>query len=318
MHTFILKRLGQSLIVLVLVSVIIFLSVRILPGDPIYLIVQESNVAGASPEQLAQLRHEHGLDRHLIVQYFDWIGGVLRGDLGVSIFGKQPVADEVLRRLPITLELGLWSVLVSAAIGIPMGVISATRRGSWIDNAVILLSNIGITIPVFWFGLLLMLFFSLYLGWLPAMGWTPITDNVGLHLQQLVMPVICLSIFPIAAIARQTRSSLMEVIHQDYVRTAWAKGLDERAVIFRHALKNGLIPVITTIGLSARVIVGGSTVIETVFGIPGMGRLAVTAVSNKDFAVVQGVIVIIAATVILVNLLIDLAYGWVDPRIRYS
>lgn len=318
MHTFILKRLWQSVIVLFLVSVFIFLAVRILPGDPIYLVAQESNVAGASQEQLDQLRREYGLDRPMVVQYFDWVGGLFRGDLGVSIFGKQPVAQEVVRRLPITLELGLWSVLVSALIGIPMGVIGATRRGSWMDHAVILISNIGITMPVFWFGLLLMLFFSLYLGWLPALGWTPITENVGMHFLQMIMPVICLSIFPIAAIARQTRSSLMEVIHQDYVRTAWAKGLDERAVIFKHALKNGLIPVITTIGLSARVIVGGSTVIETVFGIPGMGRLAVTAVANKDFAVVQGVIVIIALTVVAVNLLVDIAYGWVDPRIRYS
>jgi peptide/nickel transport system permease protein len=308
----------QSLVVLFLVSVFIFLAVRLLPGDPIYLIVQESNVGGITEEQLAALRSEYGLDRPLPVQYLSWLGGVLTGDLGVSIFGKASVAEQIFRRLPVTLELGLWSVVVSIVIGIPMGVASATRRGTWIDHAVILLSNIGITIPVFWLGLLLMLFFSLYLGWLPTMGWTPITEDVGRHFAQMVMPVICLSLFPIAAIARQTRSSLMEVIHQDYVRTAWAKGLDERTVIFKHALKNGLIPVITTVGLSARTIVGGSTVVETVFSVPGMGRLAVSAVADKDFAMVQGVIVMIAAMVVAVNLLIDIAYGWVDPRIRYS
>jgi peptide/nickel transport system permease protein len=308
----------QSLVVLFLVSVFIFLAVRLLPGDPIYLIVQESNVGGITEEQLAALRSEYGLDRPLPVQYLSWLGGVLTGDLGVSIFGKASVAEQIFRRLPVTLELGLWSVVVSIVIGIPMGVASATRRGTWIDHAVILLSNIGITIPVFWLGLLLMLFFCLYLGWLPTMGWTPITEDVGRHFAQMVMPVICLSLFPIAAIARQTRSSLMEVIHQDYVRTAWAKGLDERTVIFKHALKNGLIPVITTVGLSARTIVGGSTVVETVFSVPGMGRLAVSAVADKDFAMVQGVIVMIAAMVVAVNLLIDIAYGWVDPRIRYS
>lgn len=317
MQTFILRRLLQSLIVLLLVSVFIFLAVRFLPGDPIYLLVQESNVAGVSTEQLDALREEYGLNRPLVVQYVDWLFGLLRGDLGVSIFSKASVGEEILRRLPITLELGLWSVLVSTAIGIPMGVASAVRRGTWIDHTVILLSNIGITIPVFWLGLLLMLLFSLYLQWLPVMGWTPLFEDPSRHFAQMVMPVICLSIFPIAAVARQTRSSMMEVIHQDYVRTAWAKGLSERKVLFRHALKNGLIPVITTVGLSARVIVGGSTVIETVFSIPGMGRLAVTAVQDKDYAVVQGVIVVIAAMVVAVNVLVDIAYGWVDPRIRY-
>lgn len=318
MQTFILKRLLQSLIVLLLVSIFIFLAVRLLPGDPIYLLLQESSVAGASQEQLAALRAEYGLDQPLAVQYLAWLGALLQGDMGMSIFSKQPVADEIFRRLPITLELGLWSVVVSTLIGIPLGVASAVRRGTWIDHTVALVTNIGVTVPIFWLGLLMMLVFSLWLRWLPVMGWTPFFENPAEHMKQLVMPVICLSLFPIAAVARQTRSSLMEVIHQDYVRTAWAKGLDEPTIIFRHALKNSLIPVITTIGLSARVIVGGSTVIETVFSIPGMGRLIVTAVSNKDFAVVQGVIVVIAALVVAINMLVDIAYGWVDPRIRYS
>jgi len=301
-----------------LVSIFIFLAIRLLPGDPINTLVMENELTGLDEAEIQALRHEFGLDKPLLVQYFDWLWGVLHGDLGTSVFTKMPVYEEIFRRLPITLEIGMWSILVSTLIGIPLGIASAVRRGTWIDQLVVITSNIGITIPVFWLGLLLMLFFGLYLGWLPVMGWTPISEDPVMHFKQLVMPVICSSIYPLAAVARQTRSSLLEVIHQDYVRTAWSKGLNEKTIIFRHALKNGLIPVITTIGLGARVIVGGSTIVETVFAIPGMGRLAVTAVGNQDYAYVQGIIVIIAATVVLVNLLVDIIYGWADPRIRFS
>jgi peptide/nickel transport system permease protein len=289
-----------------------------MPGDPIKLVIYESNLTGLTPQQIADIRHEYGLDKPLYLQYLDWLGGILQGNLGISIFTKTPVANEIFRRLPITFEIGLWSLVLSAIVGIPIGIISAVRRGTWIDQIVVTLSNIGITIPVFWLGLILMLVFGLYLKWLPVMGFTPISEDIGMHFKQLVMPILCSSVFSVAALARQTRSSMLEVMHQDYIRTAWAKGLNETVIIFKHALKNGLIPVITTLGLSARGIVGGSTVVETVFSIPGMGRLLVSAVGNLDYAYVQGIILIIATTVVSINVMIDIIYGWVDPRIRYN
>ncbi|HOR00716.1 MAG TPA: ABC transporter permease [Anaerolineae bacterium] len=318
MTTFIIRRVLQSVVVLLLVSLLIFLAIRLLPGDPIYLLVFENTLSGLGEEEIAQLRHEFGLDRPMPVQYLDWLVGVFRGDLGTSIFTRAPVAKEIFRRLPITFEIGMWSIVLSAVIGVPLGIVSAVRRGQWMDQLVVSLSNVGITIPVFWLGLILMLVFGLHLGWLPVMGYTPLSEDVGMHFRRLVMPVICSSIGSIAAVARQTRSSMLEVIHQDYVRTARAKGLTENVIILKHALSNGLIPVITTIGLSIRGIVGGSTVIETVFSIPGMGRLLVNAVQSQDYAFVQGIILIIAAVVVLANLLIELAYAWADPRIRFQ
>jgi len=316
--TFILRRLLQSIVILLLVSLFIFLAIRLLPGDPILTLVGQNELTGLGEAEIAAMRHEYGLDRPLLVQYIDWLWGVLHGDLGTSVFTSMPVSDEIFRRLPITFEIGFWAILLGTLVGIPLGIVSAVKRGTWIDQAVVTLSNLGITIPVFWLGLLLMLLFGLRLKLLPVIGFTPISEDVAMHFKGLVMPVICSSIFGMAAIARQTRSSMLEVLHQDYVRTAWSKGLSERVIIYKHALRNGLIPVITTIGLGARGIVGGSTVIETVFAIPGMGRLAVTAVSNQDYAYVQGVIVIIAATVVSINVLIDIIYGWADPRIRFS
>ena len=317
MTTFIARRLLQSIVVLLLVSIFIFLAIRLLPGDPIKLVIYESNLSGLSEQQIAEIRHEYGLDKPMYMQYLDWLGGILHGDLGTSVMTKTAVSKEIFRRLPITFEIGFWSLSLSILIGVPIGIISAVRRGKWIDQVVVTLSNLGITIPVFWLGLILMLLFGLYLKWLPVMGYTPISEGVGMHFRQLVMPVLCSSVFSTAALARQTRSSMLEVMHQDYIRTAWAKGLNENVIIFKHALKNGLIPVITTLGLSARGIVGGSTVVETVFSIPGMGRLLVTAVGNLDYAYVQGIILIIAATVVAINVLIDIVYGWADPRIRY-
>jgi peptide/nickel transport system permease protein len=316
--TFIIRRLLQSLIVLVLVSIIVFLAIRLLPGDPILVIVSNANTQSMSSEQMTQLRHQFGLDQPLPIQYLNWLGGVLHGDLGTSIFSRTPVADEIFRRLPITFEIGILAIFFGAIVGVPMGIISAVRRGTWVDQLVITLSNLGITVPTFWLGLILMLVFGLSLKWLPVMGYTSPFEDLGLHFAKIIMPVFVLSIFPLASTARQTRSSMLEVTHQDYIRTAWSKGLKERDIIFKHALKNGLIPVITTLGLSVPMTVGGSVIIETVFNIPGMGRLAVSSVQSQDYAYVQGIILIIAAMVVIVNLLVELAYGWADPRIRYN
>lgn len=318
MTTFIIRRLVQSIFVLVLVSIIVFLAMRMLPGDPIRMVITSTESQSYTEAEIQLLRHQYGLDKPLLMQYFDWAGNLFRGDLGTSILNRSPVSEEILRRLPITFHLGILSFIIGIVFGVPVGIVSAIRRGSWLDQLIISLSNLGITIPHFLLGLLLMYFFGLYLKWLPIMGYTSPFTDFWLNTKQLIMPVVCLSVFPIASMARQTRSSMLEVMCQDYIRTAWSKGLKERVVISRHALKNGIIPIITLSGMSVPMIVGGAVIVETVFNIPGMGRLAVTSVLNKDYPYVQGIILIVASAVLLTNLLIDIAYGWADPRIRFD
>jgi peptide/nickel transport system permease protein len=316
MATYILRRLVQAVFVILIVTVIVFLAMRLLPGDPILMWVTSDKLQEITAEQIQLLRHEYGLDKPLIVQYFDWLGGVFHGDLGLSMRYQMSVTSEVLRRLPITLHLGLVAFILGFVFGIPVGVISAVRRGSKLDSVLTALTNIGITIPVFWLGIILMYVFSLWLRWLPTYGYTSPFEDFWLNTRQLIMPVICLALFPIASTARQTRSSMLEVMRQDYIRTAWSKGLKERFVIMKHALKNGLIPIVTLSGLGLGGILGGSVLIESVFAIPGMGRLAIASVQQHDYAVTQGVTLIIAAGIILVNLIVDISYGWLDPRIR--
>ena len=318
MISYLIRRFIQSLVVLVIVSILVFVAMRLLPGDPIRMIITASNTESFTEEQITQVRHEYGLDRPMFIQYFDWVGGFLRGDMGDSILQKVPVSDEVVRRIPITFHLGILAFVIGLLIGIPVGIIGAVRRATWLDTLVTTLSNLGITVPIFWLGILLMYLFGLYLNWLPVMGYTSPFTDFWLSTKQLIMPVFCLAVFPIASTARQTRSSMLDVMHQDYIRTAWAKGVKEQAVIMRHALKNGLIPIVTLAGMGVPMIVGGTVLIETVFNIPGMGRLAVTSVLNQDYPYVQGIVIIVSAAVLVVNLIVELVYGWLDPRIRYD
>jgi peptide/nickel transport system permease protein len=307
-----------AIVIILLVSIIVFLAMRLLPGDPILMLVTASDAESATQQQIDALRKEFGLDKPIVVQYINWLGGVVHGDLGKSILQRAPVAKEILRRVPITLHLGLLTFLISVLIGIPAGIICAVRRGTWIDTVVTFLTNIGITIPNFWLGIILVYIFSVTLNWLPVQGYvSPFTD-FWKNTRQIIMPVACLSFFPIASAARQTRSSMLEVMHQDYIRTAWSKGVSERFVILRHGLKNALIPVVTLMGMSFSMIIGGAVIIETVFNIPGMGRLAVASVLNQDYPYVQGVTLIIAVTVVLVNLLVDIMISWLDPKIHYD
>jgi peptide/nickel transport system permease protein len=291
---------------------------RILPGDPILLLMSSDQLDKISLEEVERIKHEYGLDKPIILQYFDWIGGLARGDLGQSLIQKEAVMIEIKRRLPITLHLGLLSTLLAVIIGVPAGIISAVRRGKWADTVVTILANIGITIPVFWLGIMLIYVIGLKLGWLPLYGYTSPFENLWLNSKEIIMPVFCLSIFSVASNARQTRSSMLEVMYQDYIRTAWSKGLRERVVIMRHALKNGLIPIVTLIGMQFRFVIGGSVLVETVFNIPGIGRLLVNGVLAHDYPVVQAVILLLSLVVVFSNLIVDLAYGWLDPRIRYS
>ncbi len=318
MSGFIIRRMIQTVFVLVIVTLIVFMVMRFLPGDPILLYLTEDQVRNFTPEQIAEVRHRFGLDNPIMVQYVDWIHGLSHGDFGISMSYRVPVSEEIFRRVPITFYLGSIAFLANIIIGIPIGLIAAVRRGKWSDTVATLLANLGITVPVFWLGILMIYLFGLHLRWLPTFGYTSPMDNFWLSVKQAMMPVLCLAVFAIASSARQTRSAMLEVIQQDYIRTAWSKGLRERVIIFRHALKNSLIPVVTLMGISLRNIFGGSVLIETVFNIPGMGRLAVDAMMSRDYAVVQGVILIIAVVVCVANLIVDISYGWLDPRIRYG
>lgn len=318
MTTYIIRRLILALIVLFIVSVLVFLAMRLLPGDPVMMYISASSSQEVSEEQLNLIRKEFGLDKSLPVQYFNWIGGVLHGDFGKSILNRSPVTEEIIRRLPITAYIGALSFIIATIIGIPAGVLCAIRRGSWLDNVVTTLSNIGITVPTFWLGVILIYVFALYFRWLPVMGYTSPFDNFWMSIKQLIMPVFCLAVGPIAGNARQARSSMLEVIRKDYIRTAWAKGLKEQKIIMKHALKNGLMPVVTLSGMGVGTILGGAVLIEQVFNIPGMGRLAVTSVMNQDYPYVQAITLIMAISIVFSNLLVDITYGWLDPRVHYS
>jgi peptide/nickel transport system permease protein len=317
--TYIIRRLIQAFFVMILATIIIFCVMRLLPGDPILLFVsQDEYTRTTSQEDIDALRKKFGLDKSLPMQYFDWIGGVLKGDFGESIFFGTTVMEEIGSALPVTFNIGIITFILANLIGIPAGVICAVRRGKWSDTLLTVFANLGITVPIFWLGILLIYFFGLYLGWLPIQGYTSPFEDFSLSVQKLIMPIICLVLFPLAGTTRQTRSAMLEIIRQDYIRTAWAKGLTERTIIIRHAVRNGIIPVVTLAGMGIPMILGGQVVIETVFNIPGMGRLAVNALFSQDYAVTQGVVLIMSTIIVLSNLLVDISYGWIDPRVRYD
>jgi peptide/nickel transport system permease protein len=319
MTTYIIRRLFIAVFVLVLVTLIVFFVMRLLPGDPLIIFMGRSaGISSMSPEQLEYLRVQYGLDKPLMVQYVTWLAGIFRGDLGKSIYYHEDVGRLLRDRFPVTLHLGLSAYILSSVGGIVLGGLAAIRRGTWIDTLTTTLANIGITIPVFWLGYMMILLFGLKLHWLPIAGYTSPREDFWLSTKQAIMPVICLAITGLAYIARQMRSSMLEVIRQDYIRTAWSKGLSERVVINKHALKNSLIPVITLLGIGIGMVFGGSVLVETVFAIPGIGRLLVQSVFAQDYVVVQSGTLIIATIIILSNLLVDISYGWLDPRIRYG
>jgi peptide/nickel transport system permease protein len=318
MGAFVVRRLLIGVLILILVTLLVFLVMRLLPGDPLTIFVAQNQTQSYTPAQIAELRHQFGLDKPLPLQYIDWMNGVLHGKLGKSILQGTEVSYLIKSSLPITIYLGALSIIISSIMGICFGVICALRRGKWIDNLVTIVANIGITVPAFWVGILLMYLFSLKLGWLPTGGFVSPFENFGESLRRVIMPVLCLSLFSIASLTRQTRSSMLEVTGQDYIRTAWAKGLTERLIIMRHTIKNAMIPVITILGLQVSLVFGGSVLVEQVFNIPGMGRLMADAVFSHDYQIVQAGVLIIAMVVVLANLAVDISYGWFDPRIRYN
>ena len=318
MTTFIVRRLLICLLIIILVSIMVFLVMRLLPGDPLMLYVSRNEFGDLKPEQIEELRHRFGLDQTYPEQYFNWIKGIFKGDFGLSLYYELRVEILIKQRLPVTVYLGVLSLILSSIIGIASGTICALRRGKWIDTIVTFLANIGITVPSFWVAIILIYLLAYKANLLPVYGYTSPFTDFWLSLRQIIMPVICLSLFPIAAVCRQTRASMLEVIQQDYVRTAWAKGLGERTIIMRHTLKNAMIPVITAIGLYVAIIFGGSVLIEQIFNIPGIGRLMTQALFQQDFPVVQSGALIIAMFVVVTNLIVDISYGWLDPKIRYD
>jgi len=311
---FIVRRLFQTAFVLLIVSIIAFSLLHIIPGDPVLSILGEH----VTQIQIDQLRHELGLDQPAYLQYFKWISNVFKGDFGRSIIYNESVKDMITTRLPITFQLGLMGFIISVLVGIPLGVISAVRRGDLLDGVITIFANIGMAAPVFWFGILGIYVFSLKLQWLPVQGYTSPFEDLWLNLKQIIMPSILLAVVPIASLARQTRSSMLEVLQQDYIRTARAKGLKEYVVVMRHALRNAIIPVVTLLGVQTRSLVGGSVLVETVFNIPGMGRLLVNGVFSKDIVIVQAIIIMVGMTVALSNLVVDISYGYLDPRVKIS
>jgi peptide/nickel transport system permease protein len=318
MTVYLVRRLLMGILIVVLVTIMIFLIMRLLPGDPLMLYISQNEAGSLSPVQIEALKHKFGLDQSLPMQYISWMGGVIRGDLGTSLFFSEKVTTLIKQRLPISVHLGVLAFIFSGILGIGSGVICALRRGTWIDNLVTVMANVGITIPAFWAGIILIYFLALKAGWLPVYGYTSPFDDFWMSTKQVIMPVICLALFPVASLCRQTRSAMLEVIHQDYMRTAWSKGLPERMIILRHALKNALIPVITVMGLHITTIVGGSVLMETVFNISGIGRLITQSILQQDYQVVQACVLIIAIVIVFANLLVDVSYGWFDPRIRYD
>ena len=318
MITYAIRRLLLAVLTILFVTLVVFFMMRSLPGDPLLMVVSRDQYSTRTTEELELLRHEYGLDKPVLTQYVFWISGLFHGDFGKSTYYTDPVNKLISRRLPVTLYLGLLAFIIANLIGILAGTISALKRGGKVDVLITVLSNIGITMPIFWLGIMLIYVFGFKLGWLPTNGYTSPFVNFWLSIKQMMMPVACESVFAIGAITRQTRSSMLEVKQQDYIRTAWAKGLGERVVVMKHLLKNGLIPIVTLSGMQLGAIIGGAVLVETVFNIPGMGRLSVDAVRALDYTVVEAVVLIIAIIVTLVNLAVDISYGWLDPRIRYS
>jgi peptide/nickel transport system permease protein len=314
MGNFILKRLVAMIPVILLVSVIVFYLIRLTPGDPAVAMLGEE----ATPETVAALRHEFGLDQPIPVQYGIWLSKVVQGDLGYSTRSHQPVLEAILERLPATVELTLFALVISLAIAIPTGIISATRRNSAADLIVTTIALVGVSMPSFFLAILLIFIFSLNLRWLPPIGFTPIIKDLGANLIGMILPAITLGTGAAAVVARLTRSSLLEVLGQEYIRTARAKGLAERAVIYVHALKNAMIPVVTIIGLQVGALLGGAIITETIFVLPGVGKLAVDAIFSRDFPMIQGVVLFLSLVFLASNLAVDVLYAFLDPRIHYG
>jgi peptide/nickel transport system permease protein len=316
MFGYVVRRLLDLVFVLLSVSVLVFLMLRFIPGDAVAIMLG-ANV-DISPERVEALRRQLGLHLPIHVQYIQWLFGVLQGDFGNSIWTGRPVSQEIVSRLPVTLEVTLMALTLALLLGFPLGILSAKARGSWGDLFVRVGSIIGLTLPSFWVGVLLIYAFSLYLPAWPSIGYVSFAEDPMTNLAGLLLPSVAVSLPVVASLTRILRSSLLEVLNLDYIRTARAKGVNQKVIVYKHALRNAMIPVITVLGVQVGYLLSGVVVIEQVFAIPGLGRLIIGAVNERNYPLVQGIILVVTAVFVLVNLLVDLAYAWIDPRVEYS
>lgn len=307
MTSFILKRLGAALVTVFVTTVAVSMLIHLVPGDPVEIMYAQSQ--GTTPEQLAAIKRDLGLDRSVLAQYWMFLSRILRGDFGETIRGEQPVLPLLLLRLPYTLTLASASLLIAMVLGLSAGAFAAYRRGTWVDTSVMVGSILGVSIPSFWLGLILMFVFAVRLQWLPVAG-----SGFG----SLVLPAMTLGLANSAIVARLTRSSMVGIFNQDFVRVVRAKGVGQAVVLFRHVLRAALIPIVTMLGLQFTYMMGGAIVIENVFAWNGIGRLAIQAIFQRDYPLIQGFILMFAIIVVLISLIVDLLYAWIDPRIRYD
>jgi peptide/nickel transport system permease protein len=314
LQRYVFRRVGALAVTLFLVSLLVFVVVRVLPGDPALIILGLE----ANPDSVARVRQALGLDQPIPVQYAQWVGQALRGDLGRSIQYDLPVGTLILSRLSVTLPLTLLAAGLMVAAALPLGVFAATRHRRWGDYLTMTLSQLGVAVPGFWAGLLLILLFSVRLGWVQAGGFDGWGEGIWRGLRSLLLPAVALGLFQFAVLARTTRSAVLEVLREEYVKTARAKGVAERVVLFRHALRNALIPIVTVAGIQLGQLLAGSIILESVFYLPGLGRLTLAAISARDLPVVQGVVLFVASMIVTVNAAVDILYGILDPRIRYG
>ena len=313
MFAYVLRRLGATIVVMAVVAFVVFSLLYLTPGDPAAILAGDA----ATDDDIKRIREKLGLDEPFIVRFAGWVWALLHGDLGTSIFTNLPVTHLIAQRIEPTAALTLCTLVVAVAVAVPLGVISAARAGSWTDRAVMAFSVLGFSLPVFVLAYILIFTFSIELDWLPVQGYRPIADGVWEWLRHLILPSTALGTVYIALIARITRASMLDVLAQDYIRTAQAKGLSSKAVLTGHALKNAAVPIMTVIGIGIALLIGGAIVTETVFALPGIGRLTVDAILRRDYPIIQGVILMFSALYVLINLAVDLSYMFFDPRIRY-
>jgi peptide/nickel transport system permease protein len=316
-RTYIAKRLLLIVPTLLGAASLVFVIMRVIPGDVALLIIG-GDAGNVDPKQLTAMRERLGLDQSLLVQFGTWLWGVVRFDFGTSLWTGRPVTEELLIRLPLSLELALLATMVSVVIAIPLGMLAAVRQDTWVDYVARVISIGGLAIPGFWVGILTILFLVIFFGWGPPLEFTPPWVDPWANFQMMVWPVVTVGYRFSAVTTRMTRSTVLEVLREDYIRTAWAKGLRERAVVIRHALKNAMLPVITLIGTEFAFLIGGLVVTETVFNLPGVARYLVEAIQWRDYPVVQNLAMIIAIVVVVSNLAVDMLYAWLDPRVRYA
>ncbi len=315
MWTYILRRLLQAIPTLLIISLLIFSLLYVTPGDPVDLILGTED-GTVSEEQRAVVEEQWGLDKPFLIRYVNFVVNACKGDLGTSYATNQDVFDSVMTRMPATLKLAAFSMLLALVVSVPLGILAALKHNSIWDSLATALATVGVSLPKFWFGLVLMIFFSLRLGWLPSTGSAELSEGLGTFLSYIIMPAASLALGMAAVQTRMIRSSMLDVLNQDYVRYARSKGLRERVVIWGHALKNAMIPVITVIGGEVGGLLGGAVVTESIFSWPGVGRLMMNSISKRDYPMIQGITLMLCVSYLLVNLLIDIVYAWVDPRIR--